>query len=32
MTFVKIKTENITIKSKEIQHGKYMHPKNIPKK
>jgi hypothetical protein len=28
-TFVK-KTENITIKSKEFQHGRY--PKNIPKK
>jgi hypothetical protein len=29
-TFVKIKTKNITIKSKEFQHGKY--PKNILKK
>jgi hypothetical protein len=29
MTFVKLKTDNITIKSKKFQHGKY--PKNIPK-
>jgi hypothetical protein len=30
--FGKIRIENIIIKSKEFQHGRYMHPKNIPKK